>query len=180
MWKTWANLLTLARLACVPLCVCSVLDEQWVTAALIFTFAVATDFADGPLARHYHHASPLGGLFDHATDALFVAANLAVLAYSGYINAWLPILVAAAFVQYTLDSRALAGSSLRTSWLGKNNGVAYYVLVGIPIIRNAFELSWPRDTWISAIGWLLLLTTLLSMGERAVTLINRSAGKSSP
>ena len=41
----------------------------------------------------------------------------------------LPGLVAAAFVQYTLDSRALAGQRLRASALGRWNGIAYFVLL---------------------------------------------------
>ena len=50
------------------------------------------------------------------------------------------------------------------------NGIAYYVAAGIPVVRDAFGLSWPADSVVQAIAWLLVATTLLSMTERAVVL----------
>ena len=165
---TWANLLTLGRLLVIVPCAWAILSDQWPLAAGLFTLAVFSDFLDGPLARRYGQASAFGGLLDHATDALFVATCLAALAWSGYVNAWLPGLVLLAFSQYMLDSKALSGQILRTNWLGRNNGIGYYVLVGIPVVRNALALSWPGDVLIELFAWLLLATTAASMIERAI------------
>ncbi len=175
MWWTWANLLTLLRLCSIAPCVWGIASGHWVVAAITFTIAVGTDLLDGPVARRFDHASALGGLLDHATDALFVSACLLALALVGHVPLALPVLVAAAFVQYTLDSRALAGKHLRASWLGRGNGIAYFVAVGIPVIRNALGWSWPPDAWITLLGWLLVLTSLISMLDRAVTLIRTRA-----
>jgi cardiolipin synthase (CMP-forming) len=171
VWSTWANLLTALRFICIAPCAWAIVSGHWISAAVLFSFAVVTDLLDGPLARRLQHDSALGGLFDHSTDALFVAIALAALAWTGFVNMLLPVLVAAAFIQYFLDSRALAGQSLKTSWLGKNNGVAYYVLVGIPVIRNALGLDWPPDAWISLFGWLLTASTLVSMFDRLRALL---------
>lgn len=168
MLMTWANLLTIARLLAIFPCAWAIHTGRWSLAAVLFVAAVITDFLDGPIARRYHHASALGGLLDHATDALFVGSCLAVLSTSAIVNPWLPGLVLAAFCQYMFDSKALSGQTLRTNWLGRNNGIAYYVLVGVPVIRNALELTWPNDTLIKAFGWLLLVTTAVSMIERGV------------
>lgn len=165
---TWANLLTLGRLLAILPCAWAITSDHWQPAAALFTFAVVTDFLDGQMARRYSQASTLGGLLDHATDALFVGTCLAALAWSGYVNPWLPVMVLLAFSQYMIDSQALTGHTLRTNWLGRNNGIAYYVLVGVPVIRNALELTWPNDTLIKAFGWLLLVTTAVSMIERGV------------
>ncbi len=164
---TWANLLTIGRLLAILPCTWAILSDQWPIAAVLFTLAVISDFLDGPLARRYGQASAFGGLLDHATDALFVSTCLAALAWTGYVNAWLPGFVVLAFSQYMLDSKALAGQILRTNWLGRNNGIGYYVLVGIPVVRNALELSWPSDRVIELLAWLLLATTAISMLERA-------------
>ncbi|MCB1686462.1 MAG: CDP-alcohol phosphatidyltransferase family protein [Pseudomonadales bacterium] len=171
MWKSWANLLTLLRLACVVPCAWAMAHGDWLTAAALFTIAVITDFLDGPLARRLGTASPFGGLFDHATDAAFVTVALGTLGYLGYVPVWLAPLVALAFIQYMFDSSALQGHVLRASWLGRNNGVAYFVVVGFPVIRNAVGLDWPADPWILAAGWLLVLTTALSMLDRGVALL---------
>lgn len=170
MWNSWANLLTLLRLACVLPCAWAMLQDDWTTAAVLFVIAVITDFFDGRLARRMGHVSVLGGLFDHATDALFVTIALGTLAALGLLPAWLAPLVALAFAQYMFDSQALQGHALRASWLGRNNGVAYFVLVGVPVIRNALELTWPADAWINAGGWLLVVTTLISMIDRGMAL----------
>jgi len=170
MWKTWANLLTALRLLAIGPGVWAILSDHWPLAAILFVMAVITDLTDGPLARRLGHATPGGGLFDHATDALYVSASLAALALTGFINPWLPGLVVLAFIQYMFDSRALAGATLKTSFLGRNNGIAYFVLVGIPVIREALGLGWPADSWIAAIGWLLVVTTLASMIDRAIAL----------
>ena len=167
MWFTWANLLTFARLLSIGPCAVAVITDNWPWAAGLFVAAVATDLLDGPLARRFNHASALGGLLDHATDALFVMVLLGALAHQAYLPWLLPCLVAAAFVQYMLDSRVLAGHNLRTSWLGRGNGIAYFVVVGIPLIRNALELTWPADVWVERLAWLLIGTTVISIFDRA-------------
>ena len=80
-------------------------------------------------------------------------------------------LVLLAFAQYALDSRALAGASLRASRLGRWNGIAYFVLLGIPVIRDLLGLAWPGDGWVVALGWGLVASTVVSMGNRALALL---------
>ncbi len=172
-WLTWANGLTLLRLIAIGPTAWAILNGYWPLAGALFALAALSDLADGPLARRYGHASPIGGLFDHGTDALFVSITLGALAAAGYLNPILPVLVALAFIQYMFDSKALAGAELRTSILGRNNGIAYFVMVGIPVVREALGLSWPPLSWIAAIAWLLVLSTAASMLDRAVTLIRQ-------
>lgn len=172
-WLTWANGLTLLRLIAIGPACWAIISGHWQFAALLFVLAALSDLADGPLARHYGHASPFGGLFDHGTDALFVSTALGALAVTGYINPFLPVLVALAFIQYMFDSRALAGRALRTSLLGRYNGIAYFVMVGIPVLREALTLSWPPLGWIAALAWLLALSTSISMLDRAFTLLRQ-------
>lgn len=173
-WITWANLLSGLRLATVVPCVLAVLGLHWRIAAGCFVFAVATDLLDGPLARRRGEASALGGLLDHGSDALFVSSSLMALAILERVPTILPVLVVAAFLQYVFDSHALAGKSLRTSQLGRWNGIGYYVLVGIGIISEALELGWPPSAWIAIIGWTLVLSTAASMADRARALFTRN------
>jgi phosphatidylglycerophosphate synthase len=173
-WITWANLLSGLRLAAVVPCVFAVLGLHWRIAAVCFVVAVATDLLDGPLARRRGEASALGGLVDHGSDAIFVSSSLMALAMLDRVPSILPLLVVAAFLQYVFDSQALAGKSLRTSRLGRWNGIGYYVLVGIPVISEAIELGWPPNTWVTLIGWVLVLSTAASMADRARALFARS------
>lgn len=169
-WGTWANTLSLARLALVPALGAAILHGQPLAAGGLFALAAATDLADGRVARRRGEASPLGGLVDHAADATLCVVGLAAWAGRGELPVLLAPLVAAAFVQYVLDSRALAGRTLRTSALGRWNGIAYYVLVAVPIYRDALGLGGPGRGWILAAGWLLLASTAVSMAGRLLAL----------
>lgn len=166
-WFTPANALTGLRLLAAPLCAVAIVEGAATGAVLFFALAVVTDLADGRLARRRGEESALGGLLDHATDATFVSLGLAALAYLGAVPVLLPILVALAFVQYMLDSKTLGGRPLRASWLGRWNGIAYFVLLGTPVIRDALGLSWPGNAIVLVLGWVLALSTLASMLNRA-------------
>jgi CDP-diacylglycerol--glycerol-3-phosphate 3-phosphatidyltransferase len=169
-WATRANALSLLRLVVAPLLAAAVARRSPLAAAALLVVAIVTDLADGAVARRHHEASALGGLLDHAVDATLCTAGLAAWACRGQVPWLLPPLVAAAFTQYVLDSRVLAGRMLRASRLGRWNGIAYYVLVAVPIGRDVLGLSGPGAAWIRAAGWLLVATTLVSMADRLLAL----------
>ncbi|CAG0964114.1 cardiolipin synthase (CMP-forming) [Myxococcaceae bacterium] len=160
---TAANALTLVRLAAAPVAALAIFGENHEAALLLFTVAVATDLADGPLARRSGGSSPIGGFLDHATDATFVSLGLFACALRDLVPFVLPLFVMAAFVQYTLDSRALSGRPLRASALGRWNGVAYFVLLGVPVVRDGLSVGWPADGIVLGLGWALVVSTGFSM-----------------
>jgi len=174
-WSTRANALTLARLLLAPALAAAVLSGDPRIAALLFFLAVGTAFADGWVARRYREESPFGGFADHAADATFVVTATAALGRIGVLPAVLPWLIAAAFVQYALDSRALSGSGLFPSRLGRWNGIAYYVIAAIPLVRDALALSWPGATLLFALAYAVIASTLASMLDRLRLLIGRAA-----
>jgi hypothetical protein len=53
-----ANLLTLARLLCVPLIVNLTLEQDYHTAAIVFLLAALTDIADGYVAKRFSGTTP--------------------------------------------------------------------------------------------------------------------------
>lgn len=176
---TWSNALTASRLVSGPFFFCALANDfVWVACAL-FWFAVATDVADGRVARARGESSSFGGLLDHATDASFVALGLAALATRGLVPVALPILVVVAFAQYVLDSKSLAGHALRASRLGRWNGILYFVPLGIVATRDALGLGFPGDGLVEGLALVLILSTLISISDRAWTLLavrRRSSG----
>ena len=166
VWSTRANALTLVRLLLAPALAAAVLSHSPVVATLLFFLAVGTDLADGWVARRYSEQTPFGGFADHAVDATFVITGSAALAWIGVLPVLLPWLIAAAFLQYALDSRVLSASGLVASRLGRWNGIAYYVIVAVPIVRDAAALTWPGPRLVNALGWVLIASTLFSMADR--------------
>jgi hypothetical protein len=82
----------------------------------------------------------------------------------------LPPLAITSFVQYVWDSKALSGAPLRASVLGRWNGIGYYVVVGTVVIRQALELTWPGQFVLSLVAWALVVSTVVSMCDRAYAL----------
>jgi CDP-diacylglycerol--glycerol-3-phosphate 3-phosphatidyltransferase len=77
------NLLTLVRIAAIPLIVWLLDDPSRKNAGLafvVYTAASLTDFLDGFIARRYGLTTPLGQLLDPLADKLLVVSALVMLA----------------------------------------------------------------------------------------------------
>lgn len=151
----------------------------WVL-ALIVVVAIASDLADGRVARRTGSASPGGMLFDHTTDCLFVTAGLAGAAMAGVLPVVLPVLVPVAFSQYVLDSYFLHRQrQLRMSALGRWNGVFYFaplVMIAIAALHlpgvSALAQLLVRPTAV-----LLAVSTGISIVDRAVAPLRVNAAR---
>ncbi len=163
-----ANLLSLSRLLFVvpfALLVARGGAENAVWAAALFALAIATDLADGPLARARGTASPLGRALDHGADFLFVCSGLFAAATRGALPWLLPVLVAIAFAQYVIDSYWLhRARELRMSALGRWNGILYFVpLGGAILVELGLGFVAAPTVWVA---WALIATTLASILDR--------------
>lgn len=171
-WLTAANVVSVARLAATPFSLAAVLDANWRLAGMIFAGAVASDFLDGIIARRRNTVSNLGGVLDHTADAVFVAVTLWGIAYlevgtgTDVVPGILPWFIVLAFLQYLFDSKALSGAPLRASRLGRINGIAYYVVAGTVIGRNALGFDWLPDEAIYWAALAVVVSTLISMFDR--------------
>ena len=165
-WFTPANTLTFARLLLALPFALAVRAGSPLAASLIFACAAASDFADGRIARRRGEISAFGGFLDHAVDAAFVSLGAAALASVGALPGALAPLIAVAFAQYALDSKLMRARGLRGSALGRWNGIAYYVIVAVPVVRDALGLGWPGRGLVRGLGWALVVSTLLSISDR--------------
>lgn len=90
------NLLSLLRMALVPVFVISVLDGDVRGALWVFAAAGVTDALDGFIARFWKQQTVLGAYLDPAADKLLLVSSYVVLAipnlHSGYV---LPVWVSA-------------------------------------------------------------------------------------
>ena len=132
-----ANLCTLVRVLLAPLFAWQLAAagrSPSVTPLAIYAVAVLTDLADGRLARAGGRTSPVGRLFDHGADALFLFPALAGLATRGRVPILLPCAATLAFLLYCRDGwqrgRSLRAMDLTPSRSGMAAGVANYAVVG--------------------------------------------------
>ena len=169
---TLANSLSIFRLVVAPILAWTILSNRWLAASLLLILAILSDIFDGRIARRKKQDSAFGGLLDHSCDAFLVAVLLFVLSKTHGIPLFLPLLVLGSFLQYVLDSKALSGHKLRTSFLGRSNGIAYYVLASICIFTEGLGINLSGNLFI-VFAWVLISSTIVSMSERLWTLLNK-------
>jgi phosphatidylglycerophosphate synthase len=147
--------------------------------AAFVTVAIATDYYDGIVARARGTASSAGQLFDHATDFLFVTGGLSGAVEAGAVPIVLPILIVIAFGQYAGDSYFLhRQKKLRMSRLGRWNGILYFVpLVVLALSRLPLPagMAGSLTGLATVVSWLLVLTTVASIVDRAVAVRGEAA-----
>ena len=90
---TIPNMLSLLRLALVPVFLWLVLTEPNGFALLTLVIASATDYLDGYFARKLGQVTRMGQLLDPAADRLYILATLIGLAVTGTIPVWLPFVI---------------------------------------------------------------------------------------
>ncbi len=162
---TLPNLLSMARLAGVPVFVWLVLGphaDGW--AVVLLLAASATDWLDGKIARAWHQESRLGQVLDPTADRLYIAAMLISLALRAIIPWWLVgLLVGRELVlgAALLRLRAHGYEPLQVSFVGKAATLclmyAFPLLLlgaygGIPA-QVAKVAGWAFAFWGTALYW---------------------------
>ena len=139
------NLLTLARIAAVPVVVILLLFDSraagmW--AASLFGLAAATDFIDGWLARKWQVETVLGKFLDPLADKLIVMAALIMLIPLERVPAWAVFIILAREMVIT-GLRSIASSEgivIAASDLGKYKTI--YQMVAIPGLMLHYDFYW--------------------------------------
>ncbi len=87
------NLITLSRLASVPLIVWLILDDDMMIAFWIFFVAALSDAADGIIAKHFDMETVFGAFLDPIADKALLVGVYLTLGNEGMLPTWLVILV---------------------------------------------------------------------------------------
>jgi cardiolipin synthase len=87
------NLITLMRLALVPVAVRLILTQRYGAAFWVFVAAGVSDALDGYIAKRFDLRTRLGALLDPAADKALVVGVYLTLGLAGQLPAWLVALV---------------------------------------------------------------------------------------
>ncbi|BBK33587.1 cardiolipin synthase [Stella humosa] len=142
MWTNLPNLLTLSRIAVIPVLVATFYFEgPWASyaACVLFTAAALTDWLDGHVARRQNQHSELGRCLDPIADKLLVAAALFMLVAFQRVDG------ATVLAAVVILCREILVSGLREYLAG--------LRVGVPVSRLA---KWKTGIQMTAIGFLLV------------------------
>lgn len=196
---TLPNILTLSRMAMVPVLVFLLYLESWLgiwwiawVAMIAFALTAITDYADGEIARRTGQTSPIGRLLDPIADKMLVSACLLMLVGVDRIHdlALIPTLIilmreimVAGLREFLAEIRA---GGLPSSVLAKWKTGIQMTAIGFLIVGPQGPEGWPVTTigltllWIA--GGLTVITgweyTRSAMGQIAASLAgDRSSGQ---
>lgn len=144
MSLTIPNLLSIGRMALVPLFIIALLDGKAWQALAIFLVAGVTDMLDGAIARLFHQQSVLGRYLDPAADKLLLVSAYVVLAVPGVVKSggvpvWVTVLVLLRDVIIVVCALVLYlahhVTTFNPTMLSKVNTVAQIATVGIVLAQ---------------------------------------------
>lgn len=160
---TLPNVITLARLACLPVFLWLLFgkEDRAAAAALLAVLGI-TDWVDGYLARHLGQVSELGKILDPVADRLLFFVGAGGILIDGSVPAWFAVTV---LVRETLVGGAtivlamLGARRIDVTWFGKAG--TFGLMVAFPLfLASHSDLSW-ADTagvlaWVAGIPGLAL------------------------
>ncbi len=143
------NLLSMLRLALVPVFLYLLLSEKYALAIFAIALGGLTDYLDGYFARKFNQVTRLGQLLDPAADRLYIFSSLIGLTIVGFIPWWLAAMVIARDLMLLAVYPVLATHGygpLPVHYLGK---------AGTFALLYAFPLLTMAKVWTSAQFFLL-------------------------
>lgn len=159
------NLLSLLRLALVPVFLYLLLADQFVAALIVLALASASDWLDGFIARKFNQITELGKVLDPAADRLYIFASLIGLTINGNIPAWLAVVIISRDVMLLLVYPVLASHGygpLPVHFLGKAGTFALLYALPLLLMADIFPsaqfivlpLAWAFAYWGVAMYWI--------------------------
>ena len=139
------NLITMARIALVPVLILLLKDQEYAAALIVFVIAGVSDALDGYLAKRLNVQSRLGAILDPVADKLLLVSAYVMLTFLGHIPFWLMLVVAfrdllivVGYVAYTSHAGPV---KMRPSVLSKLNTVAQIALATLILAEQAAGLD---------------------------------------
>jgi cardiolipin synthase (CMP-forming) len=120
---TVPNLITLVRLACIPLYVWLLFGAHRQTAsAVLLAVLGATDWIDGYVARRFHQVSTVGKIIDPVADRVLVVTAVVTITIHGAVPVWFGVATLAREVAVSaavLLLASLGAARIDVLWVGK-------------------------------------------------------------
>ena len=157
------NIITLARIALVPVLILLLKDHDYAAGLVVFVIAGASDALDGYLAKRLNVQSRLGAILDPVADKLLLVSAYVMLTLLGHIPFWLvlvvvfrDLLIVGGYMLYTSHAGPV---KMRPSILSKLNTLMQIALVTVILAQQAAGLAWPLA---DALVYAVLITTVVS------------------
>ncbi|HEX2038464.1 MAG TPA: CDP-alcohol phosphatidyltransferase family protein [Acidimicrobiales bacterium] len=176
---TVPNILSVVRLACVPLFLWLLFgrDDRW-AAALLLAALGATDWVDGWVARRFGQVSRLGKVLDPTADRILLLVGIGAILVDGSVPAWVAVAALsreAVVAIAALVLAALGATRIDVQWVGKAGTFA--LMVAFPLfLASEADIGWAGTArvlaWLVAVPGLALswyaVTAYVPLARRAL------------
>lgn len=161
------NLITLSRVALVPVLILLLRDNRYGAALVVFVIAGISDALDGYLAKRLNVQTHFGAILDPAADKLLLVTAYIMLTLSGHIPFWLTLavvsrdaLIVGGYLLYTSHAGPV---HMRPSFLSKLNTLLQIALITLLLVKLA--AGWYHPVLVDAMVMVVLVSTILSGGH---------------
>ena len=154
---TIPNLISLARLLCVPVFLWLVWGEDRpFAAAVLLAVLGATDWVDGYIARHFNQGSELGKVLDPTADRVLLLAGAVALLGEPIptlvaILVWIVLIREALIAIATVTLGLLGARRIDVVWAGKAGTLA--LMFALPSFLAAANVDGAAKLLFNVMGW---------------------------
>lgn len=160
---TVPNVITLVRLACLPLFLWLLFgrDDQMAAAVLLGALG-ATDWVDGFVARRFHQVSTVGKVLDPVADRLLMVTAVIAIIVHGAVPVWFGAATLAREVVVSaavLLLASLGASRIDVLWVGKAGTFALMFAYPAFLLSDgnaSWQVPFRAFAWFAGIGGLAL------------------------
>jgi cardiolipin synthase len=147
------NLITLARLLCVPLAIWLIVEARYGVVFWVFVAAGVSDALDGWIAKRWDQRTPLGALLDPIADKALLAAVYITLGLAGALPQWLVILVVLRDLLIVGGYPLIHGTDApQPLFVSKVNTLVQIALVGFVLARLGLDIEADRLTAVLVVA----------------------------
>jgi cardiolipin synthase len=169
---TVPNLISVVRLACVPLFVWLLVEDELLTAAALLAVLGATDWVDGWIARRFDQGSALGKVLDPVADRILLLVAAIALIVQGSVPLIVGVLVLAREAAISVAVLALAAAGARridVQWVGKAGTLA--LMVAFPLYLWADAIHGDAHDVVLFAAWFMAVCGLVLSYYAALTYV---------
>lgn len=170
---TIPNLLSLIRLACVPLFLWLLFGrDNRAAAAYLLAVLGCTDWVDGYVARRFDQVSTVGKVLDPAADRIMLGVGIVAILVDGSVPAWIAWATIIREVGISLAVIALASMGARridVQWVGKAGTFALMMAFPLFLGSHADNLGW--EGLARVLAWVTVVPGLILSWYAALTYI---------
>src|SRR4029077_9932813 len=143
------NLITLARLLCVPLAIWLILEARYGVAFWVFVTAGISDALDGYIAKRFDQRTPLGALLDPIADKALLAGVYITLGLADQLPHWLVILVVLRDLLIVGGYLLIQGTAApQPLFISKVNTLVQISLIGFVLARLGLGID---EGWLTGL-----------------------------